>query len=135
MKERQAGGGAKSGRYMKHDTARLRCLQRVVYPQLRMGILPTAVNAKMLFDMSGPRDIAGPAKKEMDIWSNVYGWDPRQEDVVVGALPPRGEHGRYAAVPRTSVKGLFSEPRRGDDSCGRASQARPQELFSTARGS
>ena len=31
MKERQARGGAKSGRYMKHDTARLRCLQRVVY--------------------------------------------------------------------------------------------------------
>ena len=47
----------------------------------------------------------------------------------------QGEHGRVAAVPRTSVKGLFSEPRRGDDSCGRASQARPQELFPTARGS
>ncbi|KAH8097506.1 hypothetical protein JL720_398 [Aureococcus anophagefferens] len=79
MKERQAGGGAKSGRYMKHDTARLRCLERAVYPELRMGILPTAVNAKMLFDMPAPRDIAGPAKKEMDVWSNVYGWDPRQK--------------------------------------------------------
>ena len=44
----------------------------------------------------------------------------------------QGKHGRVAAVPRTLVKGLFSEPRRGDDSCGRASQARPQELFSTA---
>ena len=31
----------------------------------------------------------------------------------------QGKHGRVAAVPRTSVKGLFSEPRRGDDSCGR----------------
>ena len=30
------------------------------------------------------------------------------------------------------MKGLFSEPRGGDASCGRASQARPQELFSTA---
>ena len=35
----------------------------------------------------------------------------------------QGKHGRVAAVPRTLVKGLFSEPRRGDDSCGRASQA------------
>ena len=42
-----------------------------------------------------------------------------------GPIPecPQGEHGRVAAVPRTLVKGLFSEPRRGDDSCGRASHA------------
>ncbi len=44
----------------------------------------------------------------------------------------RGKHGRVAAVPRTLVKGLFSEPRRDDASCGRAWEARPQELFSTA---
>ncbi|KAH8097381.1 hypothetical protein JL720_271 [Aureococcus anophagefferens] len=69
--EGTAGRRRASGRYMKHDTARLRCLERAVYPELRMGILPTAVNAKMLFDMPAPRDIAGPAKKEMDVWSNA----------------------------------------------------------------
>ncbi|KAH8065432.1 hypothetical protein JL721_8251 [Aureococcus anophagefferens] len=53
MKDRQAGGGAKSGRYKKHDTARLRCLRRVVYPRLKMGILPSATDSKMLFDMPG----------------------------------------------------------------------------------
>ncbi|KAH8059621.1 hypothetical protein JL722_5250 [Aureococcus anophagefferens] len=53
MKDRQAGGGAKSGRYKKHDAARLRCLRRVVYPRLKMGILPSATDSKMLFDMPG----------------------------------------------------------------------------------
>jgi len=41
----------------------------------------------------------------------------------------QGPHDRVAAVPRTLVEGLFSEPRRSDDSCGRAPQARPQEPF------
>jgi hypothetical protein len=61
-------------------------------------------------------------------------WPPH----ALGALGPNAILSHFelqAAVPRTSVKGLFSEPRRGDDCCGRASQARPQELFSTARGS
>ena len=49
-------------------------------------------------------------------------------------LPSQGGNGRVAGVPRTLVEGLFSEPRRGDDFCRRASQARPQELISTARG-
>ncbi|KAK7230234.1 hypothetical protein SO694_0018508 [Aureococcus anophagefferens] len=53
MKDRQAGGGAKSGRYKKHDTARLPCLRRVAYPRLKMGILPSATDSKMLFDMPG----------------------------------------------------------------------------------
>ena len=80
MHARQAGGGSTSGRYMKHDSARLRCLQRVIYPRLRMGILPSAEDARMLFDLPGPRDISGPAKKEMDVWSNMYARDPRSKE-------------------------------------------------------
>ncbi|KAH8092415.1 hypothetical protein JL720_5386 [Aureococcus anophagefferens] len=52
MKDRQAGGGAKSGRY-KSTTRLDRCLRRVVYPRLKMGILPSATDSKMLFDMPG----------------------------------------------------------------------------------
>ena len=59
MKARQAGGGNSSGRYKKHDTARNRCLQRTVYPGLAMGELPTADDAKMLFDLPGPTEITG----------------------------------------------------------------------------
>jgi len=57
MKARQAGGGNSSGRYKKHNTARNRCLQRTVYPGLAMGELPTADDAKMLFDLPGPTEI------------------------------------------------------------------------------
>lgn len=77
LSERQAGGKQTSGRYHKHDTARLRCLRRVVYPDLRLGKLPSLLDFKMLFEMKGPRDIAGPAKLEMDRWSNIYARDPR----------------------------------------------------------
>ncbi|KAK7230235.1 hypothetical protein SO694_00185011 [Aureococcus anophagefferens] len=52
MKDRQAGGGAKSGRYKKHDTLDL-VSARVVYQRLKMGILPSATDSKMLFDMPG----------------------------------------------------------------------------------
>ena len=77
MKARQGGGGAKSGRYMKHDTARLRCLKRVIYPDLCMGKLPSATNAQMLFEMPGPREITGPAKALMDAWTIEFARDPR----------------------------------------------------------
>jgi hypothetical protein len=79
MKLRQAGGGKKSGRYRKHDTARLRCLTRVVYPGLRMGKLPSVTDAKMLFELPGPREITGPSKKLMDDWSNMFARDPRSK--------------------------------------------------------
>jgi hypothetical protein len=59
MKARQAGGGKSSGWYKKHDTARNRCLQRCVYPGLAMSKLPTAENAKMLFDLPRPADFTG----------------------------------------------------------------------------
>jgi len=72
MQARQAGGASKSGRYKTHDTARKRCLERVVYPGLKMGKLPTMLDAKMLFEMEAPDKIHGPDKKTMDKWSFVY---------------------------------------------------------------
>ena len=54
MKLRQAGGGKKSGRYRKHDTARLRCLTRVVYPGLRMGKLPSVTGREYVVRAAGP---------------------------------------------------------------------------------
>ena len=60
MRSRQSRGANSSGRYKKHDTARDRCLQRVLYPGLCMGKLPTADDAKMLFDLPGPNEILGP---------------------------------------------------------------------------
>ena len=72
MKERSAGGTARSGRYRSHDSARLKCLDATVEPKLRMGILPTTYDSKMLFDYPGPNDIVGPAKLEMDSWAKQY---------------------------------------------------------------
>jgi hypothetical protein len=80
MRSRSSGGANSSGRYKKHDTARNNCLQRVVYPGLRMGKLPTAEDAKMLFDLPGPNEILGPDKKKMDEWSNIYARDPRSKE-------------------------------------------------------
>ena len=87
MAQRQAGGAqGRSGRYHKHDTARKRCLERRVYPDLRMGKLPSDLDSRMLFDLPGPREIAGPAKKDMDLWANIYGRDPRSAPAAANDL-------------------------------------------------
>ena len=80
MAGRQAGGGQRSGRYMKHDSARRRCLEKVVLPALKRGVLPSVTDTHMLFEMAGPRDISGPDKQMMDKWSNIFARDPRQTD-------------------------------------------------------
>ena len=112
MKARQGGGGAKSGRYMKHDTARLRCLKRVIYPDLCMGKLPSATNAQMLFEMPGPREITGPAKALMDgrgrnRASSKTGPDPTSASsphasTARPARPSAGRSRRRSRSPRTS---------------------------------
>lgn len=68
---RQAGGRAASGRLKKHDSARLKCLQREVYPDLRIGKMPTELVWKMLW-LPGPLEISGPAEKDMDRWAQIY---------------------------------------------------------------
>jgi len=67
IKERQAGGKDNtSGRLRKHDSARVRCLDRVIQPRLRMGILPAAHDAKVRFEFEGSATISGPVKQEVD---------------------------------------------------------------------
>ena len=40
---------------------------------MRVGILPTTYDSKMLFDYPGPNDIAAdPAKLEMGSWAEQY---------------------------------------------------------------
>ena len=64
MKYRQSGGADSSGRYKKHETARSRCLERVVYPGLCVGKLPTADDAKRA---SGKR-VASRQVRGMHAW-------------------------------------------------------------------
>ena len=58
MKSRSAGGKAASGRYKKHDTARLSYINCVALPGLRWGKIPPAADWKMLF-MPGDDHISG----------------------------------------------------------------------------
>lgn len=60
-------------------TARLRCLKRVVYPDLQLGKLPLDFDSKMLFEMPGPSTIAGPAKAQMDRWFEAYVGAPKSK--------------------------------------------------------
>ena len=119
MKARQGGGGAKSGRYMKHDTARLRCLKRVIYPDLCMGKLPSATNAQMLFEMPGPREITGPAKALMEAWTIVFASDPRSTapvPLIDVSVRPGAHVGRAVGGPRPRGRqGTLPSPLREDD--------------------
>ena len=85
MKERSAGGKGVSGRYRKHDSARVRCLERLIEPRLKMGMLPTSYDEKMLFEYPGPDDIDGPAKQEMDAWSDIHYRHPRKGNTAATA--------------------------------------------------
>ena len=77
MHQRQANGRERSGRMMKHDTARMHFIQTSVMPGLKMGKLPAAYDQHMLFELPGPRDITGPEKKEMDKWADKVKPHPR----------------------------------------------------------
>ena len=85
MKERSAGGKGVSGRYRKHDSARVRCLERLIEPRLKMGMLPTSYDETMLFEYPGPDDIDGPAKQEMDAWSDIHYRHPRKGNTAATA--------------------------------------------------
>ena len=68
---RHAGGKEKSqGCYKKHDSARLHFIKTTVEPGLKVGRLPLEWEQRLLFDYPGDEDIKGPAKHEMDFWSD-----------------------------------------------------------------
>ena len=73
MAERRHGGAGKSGRYLKHDTARLSFIDGRALRDLAGGKLPSAADQRALFDLPGDLEIAGtPEQKEMDEWRNRH---------------------------------------------------------------
>lgn len=79
MADRRHGGGGKSGRYKKHDTARLAFINGRGFHDLRYGRLPTVENQRRLFELPGDDDIKGSEKLDMDAWSKEIHPDPRSK--------------------------------------------------------
>ena len=80
MAARRHGGAGKSGRYMKHDTARLSFIDGQALRDLACGKLPSAADQRALFDLPGDLEIAGkPEEKEMDTWRDQHHADPRSK--------------------------------------------------------
>jgi len=82
---RSAGGKATSGRYKKHDTARLSYISCVALPGLRWGKIPPAADWKMLF-MPGDDHISGADRVAMDHWAEAHYRDPRAKKSAPGAI-------------------------------------------------
>ena len=75
--DRRHGGAGKSGRYKKHDTARVHFIDGQAMRDLSCGKLPSAANQRALFDIPGDDDVTGPQKKEMDAWYDEHYADCR----------------------------------------------------------
>ena len=74
--KRSAGGRAVSGRYNKHDTARLRYIRSIALTGIRFGKLVPDDNMRML--RLGPKaSLRGADLVAMDEWSQRHGRDPR----------------------------------------------------------
>ena len=77
MKDRQAGGRDVSGRYKKHDSARLKFISTSIEPGLKMGKMPTAYDYRMLFDMPAQETLGRGDTRLMDAWADSISPDPR----------------------------------------------------------
>ena len=76
--KRSAGGRAASGRYNKHDTARLRFIRSIALPGIRFGQLVPDDDMRML--RLGPKHVLqGVDLASMDDWSQRHGRDPRSK--------------------------------------------------------
>ena len=71
--QRYAG---RSGRYNKHDTARLRFIKDTAFPGLRFGKMVQERDMAML-RLPPMSDLAGTALTEMNEWSRRHAPDPR----------------------------------------------------------
>ena len=58
MAARRHGGGGKSGRYLKHDTARKTIIEGKGLYELRHGRLPSAEDQRILFDFPGDDELS-----------------------------------------------------------------------------
>jgi hypothetical protein len=76
--KRSAGGRAVSGRYNKHDTARLRFIRSIALPGIRFGQLVPDDDMRML--RLGPMNVLhGVDLASMDEWAQRHGRDPRSK--------------------------------------------------------
>ena len=81
LSRRQAGGGNKSGRYNKHDTARLRFIRDRAFQGLRLGILVPEADLRMLRlpPQEALRRAGGADWASMEEWAERHGRDPRSQ--------------------------------------------------------
>ena len=76
--KRSAGGRAVSGRYNKHDMARLRFIRSIALPGIRFGQLVPDDDMRML--RLGPMNVLqGVDLASMDEWAQRHGRDPRSK--------------------------------------------------------
>ena len=80
IRERHAGGKAKtSGRYKKHDSARLHYIETVIIPDLKMGKTPNAYDAHIVYNMPGPDNVSPNDAHILDAWASAIKPDPRSK--------------------------------------------------------
>ena len=81
LKERQAGGAAKGGRYNKHDTARLRFIRDKALHGVRWGMLVPEADLRMLRmpPQEELRQRGGADLAAMEEWAERHGRDPRSK--------------------------------------------------------
>ena len=106
MSARSANGKAASGRYKKHDTARLSYINTVALPGLRWGKLPPEADWRMLF-LPGDIDITGPDKVAMDKWTDEHHRDPRKElckEQLSSKTKPRSEAYKARKAEKAKAK-------------------------------
>jgi hypothetical protein len=81
MRNRQANGLSKSGRYKAEDTARLKYIHCTGFPLIQKGLLPLAHDMKML--ELGPLDtLRGQDKVNLEQWVSKHYSDPRSKNKV-----------------------------------------------------
>ena len=81
MRNRQANGSSKSGRYKAEDTARLKYIHCTGFPLLQKGLLPLPHDIQML--ELGPLDtLRGQDKVNLEQWVRKHYSDPRCKNKV-----------------------------------------------------
>ena len=86
MRDRQAQGKSRSGRYVAADSARLKWINSVALPALHLGKLPSEHDMKML--RCGPlQDLQGVEHEQLQRWITRFHKDPRNQDPVKNLTP------------------------------------------------
>jgi hypothetical protein len=78
MKDRQAQGKSRSGRYKADDTARLKFIHCSARPLLYKGKLPLDHDMRML-ELGPIEDLSGRDKIDVEQWVRIHHTDPRSK--------------------------------------------------------